>query len=203
MKQALFSIIEVFPGLLTAVLLTACGSTISAPPVSHGVPFPANYKIDFVRYATVDHKDAVVRDLYISPTALEQVRAGYALPEGTIIVVEGYEAKRDADGQPMRDASGRFIKGEMKPEIHIAEKRSTWQAEDFESGQLSDDWNFGSYVASGEHFDEPLTPCFNCHNTTERSDFIWSLPMLWRYQRSGGQVQYEYCNASGRSPCDL
>lgn len=190
-----------YPGIwLLALLLTACGATEYAVP--RGVQFPANYRTEFVQYATVDHKDGIVRDLYIQQSSLDQVRSGYALPDGTIIVIEMYSAQKDANGEYLRDAQGRLIKAEIQSPLHIAEKRSTWQREDFEFDALSDDWNFGSYTLEGELFDEALVPCFNCHNTTERSDFIWSLPMIWRYQRQG-EIQYFYCNAGGRSPCDL
>jgi hypothetical protein len=185
--------------LLLTLILTACGSTEYAP---RGVQFPANYRTEFVQYATVDHKDGIVRDLYIQQSSLEQLRAGYALPDGTIIVIEMYNAQRDAAGELLLDEQGRMLKAEIQSPLHIAEKRSNWRLEDFEAGQLSEDWNFGSYTVEGALFDEALTPCFNCHNTTERTDFIWSLPMIWRYQRSG-DLQYFYCNAGGRSPCEL
>ncbi len=182
--------------------LAACGTTPAASPVI-GVPYPTGYRETFVKYATVDRRDGVVRDLYIHPEALARIVPGRALPQGTIIVIEAYDALRDADGDLVRDASGWLVRGAMHPQIHIAEKRPDWRPEDFELAALSDDWNFGSYaVATGTRFDEQLTACFNCHNATEHADFTWSLPLLLAFARSG-RSQYVYCDLTGRIPCEL
>ncbi len=179
----------------------ACGATIESRPL--GVQFPANYQENFAHYATVDRPDGMIRELYILPSALRRITPGRALPLGTIIVIEAYEALRDETGELRRDEQGRYIKSAMRRNVHVAEKRSDWRPEDFERGQLSDDWNFGSYLfADGTRFTEPLTACFNCHNATAHEDFTWSLPLLLDYVRTD-ETQYFYCNLTGRTACQF
>lgn len=186
--------------VLVMMLTAACGTS---EPSVYGVQYPTNYRSTYVHYATVDRKDGVVRELYIHPDSLARLRSGQPLPTGTIIVIEGYDALRDAAGTLLKAPDGRLLKGEMTKPLHVAEKRSDWHDDDFESGQLSGDWNFGSFDAiTGKPFVESLTACFNCHNSTQRSDFIWSLPLLFRYARAQ-TVQYFYCNLSARTACEF
>lgn len=185
--------------LLIAVFSAACTSE----PRPLGVQFPADYRAAFAHYATVDRPDGVIRDIYIDPAGLRRLTPGRALPLGTIIVIEAFDALRDDEGNLLKDENGHLIKGAMKPNVHVAEKRSDWRAEDFESGQLSDDWNFGSYLfADGTRFNEPLTACFNCHNATAHEDFTWSLPLLLDYYRTR-ETQYFYCDLTGRTACEF
>jgi hypothetical protein len=186
---------------IVIVCCAACGVTPESRPL--GVQFPADYQATFAHYATVERPDGMIRELYILPSALRRITPGRALPNGTIIVIEAYDALRDETGDLLLDENGRYIKSTMRPNVHVAEKRSDWQPEDFERGQLSDDWNFGSYLfADGTRFNEPLTACFNCHNATAHDDFTWSLPLLLDYRRTN-ETQYFFCRLTGRTACEF
>jgi hypothetical protein len=186
--------------LVVMVLLGACSG---GEPDIIGVPYPNNYRSVYIHYATVDRKDGTIRDLYIHPDSLARLRLRQPLPEGTILVIESYAALRDTNGDLLRDEDGRFIRDTLMRPIHVAEKRFDWRDEDFESGRLSEDWNFGSFDAeSTQPYDESLTACFNCHNSASRTDFVWSLELLFDYQQT--QVrQYFYCDLSARTACDF
>jgi hypothetical protein len=185
------------------ILLTAC---TTAAPVSTGVLLPEGYRENFVQYARVDREDAIIRELYIHPNALEQVRAGRLLADGTVIVIEAYHAQLNANDEPLLDEKGHFIKGEPLEMVHVIEKRPDWTAADFASDTRTTgrgDWNFGSYqFGAAERFDEDLNACFNCHNTTPQTDFVYTYPLLVDFVRSG-QVQYFYCDIAGRIACQL
>ncbi len=169
-------------------------------PVS-AVPYPANYRDTFLQYVTVDRKDAVVRYIYVSPNAIASLQASRRIPDHTIIVVEAYDAQRDANGDPITDADGHFIAGDPLPMLHVAEKRSDWQAGDFPSAARSGQWNFASFQIDGSaRFDEDLNACFNCHMATQGTDFIYTANLLAQYARSG-QTLYSYCNQRRRITC--
>ncbi len=165
------------------------------------VPYPADYQTAFIRYATIERPDATVRDLYINPEALEELRRGRPLPENTIIVIDGYDAEVDADGKPLIGPDGRYVKAAPFEMLHVAQRRSNWAEADFPSVVRTGRWNFGSFdTASGGRFDEDLAACFNCHQAMPQSDFLYAAEHLIAYVRSG-DVQYEFCNLRRRVPC--
>ena len=190
---------------ILALLLTACGvnnQNTPAPPLyTSGVPFPASYRDTFVHYARVDRPDGVTRDLYISPEAVAALQRGLPLPDETTIVIEAHHAALDANGDYLRDENGWLVKDAPFEMLHVIQKRSGWTDADFESAARAGSWNFGSYdPATGERFDESLTACFNCHNGTPQTDFVYSRRLLQRYA-STDLMQYFYCNLRARAVC--
>lgn len=179
----------------------------TAVPVDPGifpdsaVLYPADYRDNFVYFLTVDRLDATVRDLYINPEALEELRRGNPLPEDTIIVIEAYHAELDEDGAPITSPDGRYIKAAPFEMLHVAHRRSNWADADFPGVVRAGRWNFGSFdVNSGQRFDEDLAACFNCHQAMANTDFLYSAEHLINYLRTG-QPQYLYCNLRQRVPC--
>jgi hypothetical protein len=165
------------------------------------VQYPANYRDEFEQYITVDRKDAVVRHIFVSPQALESLRQTRRIPDGTIIVIEAYSAQVDENGDPLRDDQGHFLPGEVLDMVHVAQKRADWQAADFPSAARAGQWNFGSFeFGSGAPFDEDLNACFNCHQATPNSDFLYTGQLLAQYA-FGGDPLYMYCELSRRTPC--
>jgi hypothetical protein len=199
--------------LALSALLSACAGAAPGPSPtltpdatafapSSAVRYPANYRTDFYQYVTVDRKDAVVRHIYVSPAAVDALRAGYPLPDDTIVVVEAFKAQVDASGQPLKDDQGHFVPGEPLDMLHVSQKRSTWQASDFPSAARAGKWNFGSFqYGSGVPFNEDLNACFNCHQATPGTDFLYSGRLLAQYAFNG-QMLYSYCNLRRRIPCD-
>jgi hypothetical protein len=88
--------------LLVAVVARAGGDKIV---------FPADYDKG-VLYTTVDRADnKQYRELFVSPAAaVEAAKKGQPLPSGTVITLVQYAAKLGPDGNPEKDANGRFIK---------------------------------------------------------------------------------------------
>jgi hypothetical protein len=161
---------------------------------------PANYQDTFALYAAIDRPDSVTRRIYISPAAIDAVRAGTRLPERTQIIVEAYDAARDADGHLLHDADGHLIPADLKPEIHIAELRSTWQIEDLAASSHVGGLNFASFESSGARTSEILSECFSCHDATASRGFLFTNNQLRRYATTG-ETQYVYCPLPGRVPC--
>ncbi|MCC6803099.1 MAG: cytochrome P460 family protein [Anaerolineae bacterium] len=171
------------------------------PPGREPMTLPPNYRETFDLYAIVDRPDAITRKIYIDPAAVAAVSASEDLPERTQIVVEAFDAARDANGSLLRDERGHFIPADLDPAIHVAELRSTWQIEDLAASSHVGDWNFASFDdATGAPFDEPLSDCFSCHDGASRRDFVFTQAELQRYARTG-ETQYRYCPAPGRVPC--
>jgi hypothetical protein len=202
-----------YAAIFTILFISAACASNSAKPEAPASPppdfkfkpsnveLPENYRTEFLHYATVDHSDAVIRNIYISPQAANDLQVGYSLPNQTIIVIEAYNAELDLDGEPLRDANGRYIKAEPLDMVHVAEKRFDWSESDFSGTVRAGSWNFGSYAyETGDLYDEDINACFNCHNATGNSDFIYTYSLLGRYKRSG-ETQYLYCDLPDRIAC--
>jgi hypothetical protein len=180
------------------MLISACAPQSKFKASSVGLP--ENYRDEFLHYATIARADNTVRDLFISPNLLTSSRQS-SIPDNTTIVIEAYYAQLDDAGNPLLDDNGQYLKGEAMEMIHVAEKRPDWRPGDFVSEARVGKWNFGSYgFESRQHFDEDLNACFNCHIATRGTDFIYSLPLLVAYLRSG-QTQYFYCDLPDRIAC--
>src|SRR5262245_53991640 len=62
--------------------------------------------------ATGGENSAQLREHYATPATIEAVRKGLLVPSGTVMTMVQYRAKLDAQGAPLRDADGRYVKGE-------------------------------------------------------------------------------------------
>jgi hypothetical protein len=198
--------------LALAGLVIVVGMQRQAAPaqasISQSITYPAGrepmllpaYRDTFALYAVIDRPDSVTRRIYISPEAIDAVRAGARLPERTQIIVEAYSAARDDEGHLLRDADGHLIAGSLKPEIHVAELRSTWQIEDLAASSHVGGLNFASFDADGARTDEILSECFSCHDATASRGFLFTSPQLRNYAVTS-ETQYAYCELPGRVPC--
>lgn len=184
------------------LIAAACAVQFRPPTQYSAVNFPNQYRETFVHYATIDRIDGLVRDVYVLPAALESLRAGRSLPDGTVIVIEGYYAQEDANGQPLVDEQGHFLRGEPLEMVHVAEKRFDWSPDDFTSVARAGSWNFASYIYGTQaRFNEDMNACFNCHNAESAlPSNVYSMPLLLRYVREG-QTQYFYCKLPERIAC--
>lgn len=162
---------------------------------------PDNYRETFVQYAQVDRSDAITRKLYITPAALDALRAGQDFPERTQIIIEAYDAARDANGNLLRDAAGHLVPGAFQPEVHFAEFRSTWRIADLAASSRVGNWNFSAQdYTTHAQTGEALADCFSCHTGADRTNFVYSHPQLDRYIATG-TLQYHTCRLPGRFPC--
>src|SRR5258707_177352 len=102
------------------------------------------------------------------PRALHQRRSprrrqkGEPLPSGTVITLIQYAAKLDAQGNPEKDANGRFIKGNLIGYM-VMEKRTGWGTE-YPDNIRNGEWEYQALKADkSPNTAANLTACFNCH----------------------------------------
>ncbi len=100
-------------------LVPVLGLTLSAlvVPSSAGpdkIKFPDGWK-SHVMYTTVDRYDIKqFRELYASSqAAVDAMKAGKPLPDGTVLTLVQYKAEVDAAGAPVKGPNGRFVKGDL------------------------------------------------------------------------------------------
>ncbi len=152
-----------------SILLTA--AAWSGPEL---INFPAGYETG-VLYATVDRADnKQYRELYTSADALAAAKAGKPLPSGTVVTLVQYAAKLDAQGNPEKDANGRFIKGNLVG-YTVMEKRTGWGAE-YPADIRNGEWEYRAFKADKTaNTGANLANCFKCHKPlTDAKDYLFS-----------------------------
>ena len=143
------------------------------------VAFPQDFEKGAL-YATVDRPDnKQYRELYVSPpAALEAAKKGEPLPSGTVLTLVQYAALLDAQGNPQKDANGRFIKGANIIGYTVMEKRTGWGTE-YPDNVRNGEWEYQAFKADKTpNTAANLTACFNCHKPLDKQDFVFSYDKL-------------------------
>jgi hypothetical protein len=169
--------ISALAAALAAAALTGLVTQVRAG--GDKVAFPANFERG-VLYTTVDRADnKQYRELYVSPaSAIEAAKKGEPLPDGTVLTLVQYRAVAGPDGNPVKDANGRFQKGDLLG-YTVMEKRAGWGAEyppEFRNGE----WEYQAFTPAKVVNDKAnLTGCFQCHKPLPgNQDFVFSYDKL-------------------------
>ena len=136
------------------------------------VAFPENHAAG-VLFTTVDRADnKQFREFYTSAAALDAAKKGEPLPSGTVITMLQYAAKLDAQGNPEKDANGRFIKGNLIG-YAVMEKRAGWGAE-YPDDMRNGEWEYQAFTPAKAVNDKAnLTACFQCHKPLDKQDYVY------------------------------
>jgi plastocyanin len=174
---------SVVMALITVLVALAVVPSTAGP---EKIAFPANYK-DHVLYATVDRYDnKQYRELYGTPEAVKAAREGKPIPSGTVLTLIQYKAQVDAAGNPIKDANGRFVKGDLVG-ITVMEKRTGWGTE-YPDDLRNGEWEYSAFAADQKFNDKAnYKACFQCHKPHAKQDFVISLARL-AGQAPGGPV---------------
>jgi hypothetical protein len=165
-----------------AAALGAVAVSVVAGQVRAGgdlVKFPEDYAKG-VLYTTVDRADnKQYRELYVTPAAaVEAAKKGEPLPSGTVITLVQYAAKLDAQGNPEKDANGRFIKGNLLA-YTVMEKRAGWGKE-YPDDVRNGEWEYQAFTKDKTVNDKAnLANCFKCHKPLDaKQDFVFTYDKL-------------------------
>jgi plastocyanin len=142
------------------------------------IKFPATWK-DHVLYTTVDRYDnKQYRELYASTqAAVDAMKQGKDLPDGTVLTLVQYKAQVDAAGAPMRASNGRFVKGDVIA-FTVMEKRAGWGTE-YPVEWRNGNWEYAVFSADGKLNEKAnYKGCFECHKPHEKQDYVISLAAL-------------------------
>jgi plastocyanin len=159
--------------VLGAVVLLA--QRTSAGP--ENIVFPEKYK-DGVLYSTLDRYDVKqYRELYGTAAAVAAAREGKPIPSGTVLTLVQYKAQVDAQGNPIKDANGRFVKGDLLA-YTVMEKRTGWGIE-YPADLRNGEWEYAAFGADKKLNEKAnYKGCFQCHKPHEAQDFVISLAKL-------------------------
>ncbi len=141
------------------------------------IAFPQDYAKG-VLYTTIDRPDnKQYRELYGPAAALDAAKKGEPLPSGTVLTLVQYAAKLDAQGNPEKDANGRFIKTNIVA-YTVMEKRTGWGTE-YPDNVRNGEWEYQAFKADKTpNTAANLTACFNCHKPLDKQDFVFTYDKL-------------------------
>lgn len=164
--------------VITPLVVTALA--LVAVPGSAGpekIAFPAGYA-GHVLYTSLDRHDVKqYRELYGTPEAVRAAREGKPIPSGSVLTQVMYKVRVDPSGAPVKDARGRFVKGDMIG-VLVMEKRTGWGTE-YPADLRNGDWEYAFFGADGALNEKANYPaCFQCHKPYETQDFVISLASL-------------------------
>ena len=166
---------------MIAAALAAGGAVLLFGEVRAGgdkIAFPADFEKG-VLYTTVDRADnKQYRELYVSPpAAVEAAKRGEPLPHGTVLTLVQSRAVLGPDGNPTKNAEGRFSKGEIVG-YTVMEKRAGWGAE-YPPEIRNGEWEYQAFTPARAVNDKAnLTACFQCHKPLDKQDFVFSYDKL-------------------------
>src|SRR6266850_7337216 len=163
--------------VLSVAAVAAVSLTVAVRAGGDKVAYPANYDKG-VLYATVDRADnKQVRDFYGPRTAIDAAKKGQPMPSGTVLTMVQYAAQVGADGNPTKDANGRFTKGNLVA-YAVMEKRTGWgteYADDVRNGE----WEYQVFNAEKKVNDKAnLKACFTCHKPLANVDYLFTAEKL-------------------------
>lgn len=162
--------------LPVATALVGVGVFALATQVRAGgdlVKFPEGFDKG-VMFTTVDRADnKQYREVFTSQAAIDAAKKGQPMPDGTVITLVQYRAKLAADGNPEKDANGRFIKTDVLG-YTVMEKRKGWGAE-YPDNIRNGEWEYQAFTpAKAVNANAKLNTCFECHKPLPSGqDFVF------------------------------
>jgi len=164
--------------VLSLAGLAAISLTVAVRAGGDKVAFPADYAKG-VLYTTVDRADLKqFREIYAPKAAIDAVKAGQPIPSGTVITMVNYKAKLGADGNPEKDANGRFVKTDEIAGYAVMEKRSGWGAE-YPDDVRNGEWEYQAFTPAKAVNDKAnLKACFTCHKPLDKQDYVFSFDKM-------------------------
>ena len=142
------------------------------------VTFPEGYKESFTKYHTINFPATrQVRYYYTNPVALEAAKAGKPLPDGSVLFVEVYAAKLDADKKPITGADG-FYEAEKLLNYTAMAREEGW-GKDIPEKLRNENWNYAVFTADKQlRAGVNHAECLACHKPLDKVSYTFTLKEL-------------------------
>jgi hypothetical protein len=164
-----------------AVALGLAAASVIALQVRAGgdkIAFPEGFDKG-VMYFAFDHPASkTYREIFIGNAAIEAAKKGQPVPSGTVIVTKIEKVKLAADGNPEKDASGRYIRTGEISGYAVMEKRTGWGTE-YPAEKRNGEWEYQVFNAEKKVNDKAnLNACFECHKPHAETDYLFTLDKI-------------------------
>ncbi|MCW5600993.1 cytochrome P460 family protein [Nitrosomonas sp.] len=140
------------------------------------VKYPEGYQQIFTQYDTANRANQTqVAKFYANEIAVESYKKGEEAAPGSVVIMEIYEPKKDAEGKIVTGKEGLF-EIEKLAAVAVMEKRNNWDKA-FSSDNRTGDWGFAVYNPDGTPKSNDLN-CVQCHTPLKNQDYLFSFQKL-------------------------
>lgn len=161
-----------YSGILIGLACAASAVVANAGGNPEFVGFPSGYGALFTKYTTMNRAgSAAVAKIYANDTAVSSYKRGRPAASGSIIVMEVYKPKKDADGKPIVGRDGVNAISKLAA-IAVMERSNNWPA-NYANGDRVGTWGFAIYNPDGKPKKNDLA-CVTCHTPLKQQDFLFS-----------------------------
>jgi plastocyanin len=148
-------------------------------PSEDRVGFPTNYQVDFKLMYIYDRVDNRQVRVVCGNDVAASVEQGEPFPQGSILVMETWRAKLDADGNLVKDSNGRFIRESLGGIFVMRKEEGFGEAyQDLRTGE----WEYVAYRPDESHLIPPQNTanCADCHlGSNEDKDWVFRTDILF------------------------
>src|SRR5260370_16902854 len=160
---AIATVVATIAGLAAAIEVRAGADKIA---------FPENYATGVVYLALDRAGSKQITEYYVSQEAIDAAKKGMPLPSGTVITAVAVGAELDAQGNPVKDSKGRFIKTNNITGYRVMAKRTGWGGE-YPEEKRNGEWEYQVFRADKTpNPTADLNGFFACHNPQDHPDFL-------------------------------
>jgi len=142
------------------------------------VAFPQDYKQTFVKYHTKNFAPAKqVRYYYADTIAVAAAKAGKPLPDGSVLFVEIYSAKLDANKTPITGADGFYVPDRLLR--YTAMEREAGWGNDIPELLRNENWNYAIFTTARQYQQGVnQAECLACHKPLSGVSYTFTLKQL-------------------------
>jgi cytochrome c553 len=156
------------------------GTPDSNPPenfVSRRIRFPANLA-GFTLYKTFNKTGSKeLRKIYANKIAIDAARVGKPIPDGSVLLLEKFQAKLNQDKQPAVNSSGLYVAA-GRIGYNVMERQVGW-GKDFSPIIRNDNWQYRAFEADGSpRARTNQAGCLACHKPHRATSYMFTLEEL-------------------------
>ncbi len=146
------------------------------------VKFPKGYEEAFTQYGIANRANQTqLAKFYANEVAVESYKKGEEAAAGSVVIMEIYEPKKDAEGKILSGEDGLFVIDKLAA-VAVMEKRSDWNSA-YQPTDRTGDWGFAVYNPDGTAKSNELD-CVQCHIPLQQQDHLFTFQRLVDYAKS-------------------
>ncbi|MDL1867299.1 hypothetical protein FBR06_08715 [Betaproteobacteria bacterium PRO4] len=166
---------------LSAVIGLALSFSAYAGGNPDQVKFPEKYTETFTQYDVANRANQTqVAKFYANKIAVDSYKKGEEAAPGSIVIMEIYAPKKDAEGKIQSGDDGLFVIDKLAA-VAVMEKQANWDAS-YNAEDRSGGWGFALYDPEGKAKENDLN-CAQCHTPLQKQDHLFSFQKLVGYAK--------------------
>ena len=146
--------------------------------VKSSVSFPEGYQGTYTKYHTINFPATKqVRHYLANPTAVQAAKAGQPMPNGTMLFVEVYSARLDAEQKPVLGADGFYVADKLL--FYTSMARDAGWGKDIPEILRNDEWNYAVFTTGKQQrAGVNQAECLACHKPLDKVSYLFTLKQL-------------------------